>query len=334
MHTPRTIRSTTAAAIILGFAASSTLAAPRDTLTLTNVPSDDPGSIALRSVTSAYTVRNIVISATLNGVSPSTRATDAIIHITAPGGEAFTIQPFTWPSFGAGPAGPMVQSKIFFKLPTAVASQGNWKFRFTETINDAGVDARWSTITISLNDGPPANTFDIGTLDAPEMTLNNVGTTRWLKFTLPETASAQAGKYLDLLALQEYPIYAGQDVHIALFAEDGRLVSTDNNGGLGATAAISYGGGNRGYTIAGDGRNGSDGSLKPGTYYLAVAAAPIAFSDGWGASMTSISAAHANIRLYTNTHIHPFAAADHNRDGAVNQIDLNEFMTDYLSGGY
>lgn len=332
-HTSRrSVRRTlfTALTAVAGLAATAA-ASPRDAFSLSNIASDSPAVTQARSTAAMYQVQKIKVEGTLFKASASaSRADEAVIQATAPNGMTFTIQPFALPSFGVVPGGQALTGGATITLPTPVDSRGTWRFRFTDTVNNAGLDARWNSVTITLFDGPPAAT-DLGTLSQPTTQIADAAfhSVRWFKFTVEQTATAAAGRYLNISTHKNSPLLAAEDPSVALYRPDGTLVAFNDNGPFSRHGILSFGRipGN----IIVDPFSGQDGALPAGTYYLGIGAVATSFGPDFSVRATSISHGTYGASISTNIHT-PRCAADFNRDGAVTEADLSAFVSTYLNG--
>ena len=339
--------------VAVGLAAAA-LAAPRDTGTFTNVNSDgaatgSPGSGSL-SVTGTYDVQYITLSGTLAEVNAGTFASEAVVRVFAPGGDLVAVlQPFKT----AGTGGPYPVSNYVYKLQTPVPANGNWSFTFNELYDDTGVDARWNTVTISLDDGPPrVNTAALVIFPGPAgyenlavcgnvargFTLQNqvvlAGDTRWFKIELPYPADTtgfgffQFNGYLDI----DTEGSTDPDFELALYSEDGKLIANDDDSGSGFQPQLSFGTAAARPSVGGLPYNNRNGTLQAGTYYVAVSAYNATFNERWSVSSTETVNRTFNLNVRTNIRSSPFCPSDYNRTGTTTVQDVFDFLTDFFSG--
>jgi hypothetical protein len=149
------MRLSVATALVL-CAAAVAQANPRETMTFTNVNSDGVENVAAnvietRTLVGGYGVSKIRVNGTLTAVSPFTYESEAVFKVTPPGAAPFYVQmsgvqaSFTSVTF----------TNVDLYLPTPLAaSAGTWEVRFFEGYDDGGVDARWDTLAITLDDAP------------------------------------------------------------------------------------------------------------------------------------------------------------------------------------
>lgn len=272
---------------------------PRESITFTSVPSDgalNAASNALRSTTftGSYTVTRVRVSATLTKLNTSTFAREARIHVTPPTGPTFVLQPFTTGSF----SGSISTSSYVFTLAAPVGpAAGLWSFRFHEAFDDTGVDSRWDTITLTLDDGVPSPpvALDLGTLRAPATLTRSYtltpGLIQWYRLDLPDGATAAGLRYLDIDTGGSI-VGAADDTEIAMYSSTGVRIAEDDDDGPGKTSMLSFGTGARtGSSL------GQDGELPPGVYYLAIAGFDATFSPGFAVSTTNPSVGNIALRV-------------------------------------
>jgi hypothetical protein len=153
------------------------LAAPRESVTFTAVPSNGLiGSAANTNQTTtfagsdaggAYSAQFLTLSGSVTEVNAATLQSEAAILITPPGGTPFIARPITTSVTGTEtiPAGAFV-------IPVgSFTTAGEWNFRFFELFDDGGttgVDATWDTITLTLDDGAPVT----GSVPGPAQNFN------------------------------------------------------------------------------------------------------------------------------------------------------------------
>lgn len=336
--------------------ASGALAETRDSATFINVNSDlDPtGSAGSGSllVTGTYDAQYITLSGTLAEVNTNTFAHEAVVRVFAPSGDLVAVlKPFAIDGGG----GPYSTSTYVYKLPAPIAANGTWNFRFNELYDDSGVDSRWTSVTISLNDGPPrVNTSAIFIFPGPSgynnmsvcgtiargFTLQNqlvqAGDTRWYKIEVPYPVDTTGfsvftfNGYMDI----DTEGSTGFDFELALYDVDGNRLANDDDTGSGNQAQLSFGtAANRPAIGAGAVYNNRNGTLKPGSYYIAVSAFNATFgSVGWNTSSNSTTNETFNLNVRTNIRSSPFCPSDYNRGGSTSLQDIFDFLTDWFSG--
>jgi hypothetical protein len=176
-------------AVLLGvlFAVAGTsvsVAAPRESVTFTDVPSiTNQGSAenATRTaaLTGTYSANFLTITGTLVDRRGATWANEASILVTPPGAGSvpFVVSPFALTTYTP----PVSVPEGALSIPVApAAAAGTWNFEFFEMFDDASLptgtftdarDATWQTVTLTLDDGSvPAITPGSG----PSVTFSNV----------------------------------------------------------------------------------------------------------------------------------------------------------------
>ncbi len=130
---------------------------------------------------------------------------------------------------------------------------------------------------------PPPGFVDLGTLDCAggsQFTTNvdiNPGVITFYKITIPSDASVDTNSFLDITAGS----FDGfTDADIALYNADGNRLAQDSTDGDLNQGQLSFGHGRRAAVGDGTQKDGSDGNLPPGSYFLAVGGG----GSGFGAS--------------------------------------------------
>jgi hypothetical protein len=145
------------AALALALAAG---AAPVASFTYTNVNSNPVATQVVfnETVTATDQVVRVELSGTLTEVNLTTWGQEALIDVQAPDFQVISIAAFPT-TFGF--TGSLTATSLSFDFDFPVASAaGGWSFTFYEDFDDAGdglTDARWDTITLTLDSGaaPP-----------------------------------------------------------------------------------------------------------------------------------------------------------------------------------
>ena len=338
-------RTLSALLILLG--ASSACASPRESVTFTNVATNGvlnapTNTVQVRTLTGGYPLGRIDFSGTLTSVNANTWSSDSRILLTAPSGESVIVVPFRT----GGPFSTLTVAHSVF-MPAVAAVTGDWTFRFYETVdNGAGVDARW-TLTVSFTDEPPVApaATDLGNLSSPGLgalafTLAPAQV-RWFAFTVPCGVRRSRGQYLDVDTVGSVLAGGGgtlpDDTQLALYDSSGRLITSNDDGGQGFLAQLSFGTGFSDMLPSGDGLpfNGSDGALAPGTYYLAVGSYRMVLGpDRWFVTPLGSQSGNVVVRLRTNlTGSQPCPCpADFNGVGGLTVQDIFDFLTAYFTG--
>lgn len=285
--------------LCLGAMAAVARGEPRESVTFTDVISNGALNTAGNSLRSAtftgdYTVTRVRVSGTLTKINTQTLAREARVQVTPPAGPAFILQPFTQGTF----TGSISTSTYVLTLAVPVSpAAGVWNFRFYEAFDDPGNDARWDTITITLDDSlpDPPVAEDLGTLALPT-TLNRAtalspGMVKWYKLTLAEPVTAAGLRYLDITTAGSV-VGAGDDTEVALYNTAGVRLAEDDDDGPGGTSLLSFGAGSR---IGAS--QGQDGDLAAGVYYVAVAGFDATFGPGFFVTTTNGSVGQLAVSL-------------------------------------
>jgi hypothetical protein len=144
--------------------AAAALAAPQDSISFTSQVSNGTNGSALNQVSqnnliNAYPVHRVRVTGTLVSGGVNSYASEARILVTPPTGAPFTLQPFSVP----GPFGTVTTpvGGYVYDLPSIVSSShGTWTWRFYESFDDAGIDATWSNISFTLDDGTGSSNLE------------------------------------------------------------------------------------------------------------------------------------------------------------------------------
>ena len=185
-----TMKTPSILALVALSGTAAAFAAPRESVTFTNVESfgrfqqtgdgNNPNPTLTHTFTGsdgggAYTARYLTISGQLTRISVNTNFSESTIYCVPPSGTPFLIQPFKTVQ-NATPEGPTVTVAAVptgaYTIPVgSFTTAGEWSFLFYERFNDiAGRDAVWDTVTITLDDGPPPAPAPIGAMG---QTFNN-----------------------------------------------------------------------------------------------------------------------------------------------------------------
>ncbi len=240
------------------------------------------------------------------------------------------------------PVGGIVNVDLFARLPAPVVAPDSYWLVGARSLEDTdpnGWEANWQSITVTLNDGAPANVTDLGTLTpgavskSPPLALHE---TKWFRFTLPVSLNIALGHFLDIDTEGSALAPVTNDTEIALYNEDGIRVGYDDDDGTGALSQLTFGGGVRPGPLGALAYNGRDGSLAAGTYYLGVrgyeASAPNAV--GWDFSNTNASIRSGDIRVTIRTNVGQQIGcpADFNHDGTLQVQDVFDYLNAWFGG--
>ncbi|HEX2838788.1 MAG TPA: hypothetical protein VHN77_11765 [Phycisphaerales bacterium] len=130
----------------------------------------------------------------------------------------------------------------------------------------------------------PTTTYDIGGVvdGVTPMPFAVQGTLlRWVRVTLANPVTDEA---LRMLSIDTEGSNA--DLALALYAEDGTLLATDEDSGHGPNAQLTFGMGRSAGVGDGAQYDGRDGQLPAGVYYIGVARGGAAFSQGFVVSLS------------------------------------------------
>ncbi len=297
------------AAASLAACASLAFAVPRETVTFTNQFSNpapcDTGSapVASATLTGGYAPKFIVLNGQLQRLIAGTLPLEAKIEFFSPTSESFTVQPFlNNPVFGAD--GTLTLSNFVVKIPVDITdAAGSWAFRFSDPFNDgaAADDARWNTLSITFDDGPPASKY----LGVPQnLPLRQLGVplaasqVLWYRLDLPKDILPSLGTFVDIDTAQG----AYFDTMIGLYNAQGQLMAFDDDDAGSGASALTFGAGGRPGIIAGYPFDGRDGSLTAGTYYLALCGYTNgAFGPtGWNVNSSSTQTGNVYVRVHAD----------------------------------
>jgi hypothetical protein len=319
--------------------AGSAVAGPRDSITLTNVNSDGPnnGGFNAFPVAASYPVKFVRIKGTLTKVTTgNTYVDEALVQLFQPD----TITPMVFSCSPTRGYSGSVMIDTFVRTPLVASSPaGNWGISTFEAVDDgAGPDSRWDTLTVTLNDGPPASRnlgalFNSSVTKSESLALNQ---TLWYKFELQGDVNA-GGTYLDIDTEGSTIGAPGldNDTVLAVYNENGFVVGYDDDDGSIRLSQLSFGTGTRPGIADAAAYNGRDGNLPAGTYYLAVRA----FTDGmepavgWDFPVTgSLRSGTVKVTIRTNVGTSQTCPADFNQDGSLGVQDIFDFLNGWFAG--
>lgn len=303
-------------------------AGPRDTWLLANMVSDgesgSPGTTLL-GVTGNYTARYVHIIGELQALNPASFAREAVVEF-GPGYPA--VESLVAPSIAR--TFTTVPVNTFVKLPgdiSAVAGS-QWSARFVETYDDgAGADARWSTIRITLNDGPPTAFIDLGRLSAEFVRYPHAlapGQTLWLRFSTDTDLSSSSLAWLEITT-EGSTLSSPNDPMMALYSEHGTLMGYNDDdaaGVLGLQARMSFGNTIMPRTTA---------WVPKGTYYLGVKAVGGTPGVGWDFS-GGLMSGNLVVNISANFGTPAFCPSDFNKSGLTSVQDVFDFLTSWFAG--
>jgi hypothetical protein len=332
------------------FAASAS-ALPRDTITLTNFNSAlrPPGAgQSLFIPSAAYTVRFVRIQGTIvqtgASASPSTQSIlftpiDSFVNpsqLSSP----FLVGVSSNTSFNGQPLVVDLLVRPPAPFPTTVG--GSVTLAAIDTfpqIGDGPV-ARWNTLTITLDDGPPAPTKNAGALTPRRVPVSvpiAFASTSWVKFELAEDVTAVNGRYLDIDTIGS-ALTPSNDTIITLYNDNGIRVALDDDSGGGTPARqslLSFGSGTRPPVGNSAAYAGQNGTLRAGVYWVGVRGwnNPIdGGGPGWNFPSGSNFVGTAMVNLRTNTGSPAACPVDYDGDGTRAPADIFAFLNAYFAG--
>ncbi len=165
------MRFQVASALVL-CATSAAFAAPRETISFTNVNSDGlygdaTNTVLTQAVVGGYSVGRLNFNGTLVAVNPGTYESESVFEVIPPVGDSFFIQPSFFEDTYTSTTFTNLELVLDASIPEAA---GTWTVRFFETYNDSGIDANWSSWSLTLDDGPAATDRYAETGDAGSLT--------------------------------------------------------------------------------------------------------------------------------------------------------------------
>jgi hypothetical protein len=207
------------------------------------------------------------------------------------------------------------------------------------TVSDA--QNRSSTSAVALRVNAPPSFTDLGTITtANQGTLVSAvdvgaGQVKWYRFSIP--AEAASPNFLEITSNG-----SSADTEIGVYSPAGTLVDNDDDDGVLAASALSWGAGS-GTQIGGTGTGdtvpitgtGQDGTLGVGSYFLAVARFNVAFgTTNFTVTTSSTEAVSVNLNFATNIPGGPTCdGIDFNGDGVFPDLtDIVDFFFVYGGG--
>jgi hypothetical protein len=270
------------------------------------------------NVGNAYSLVRVDISGSISEINGTTAdfISDNQVQIAIPSGPTFSF-PFSAVTSYAGATS--FSSSFLLSSPTLSPFAGTPTFRFSNTFDDSPsgnvADAQVNNLTIVFRDDLPSPSgpiTNVGVLSntssvyaTPDYSVNVVVTpgqpVTWVKFTLPGGLTGTAGQFLDL----DVSGPASADTVIGLYRGIGAgvLLNSDDDDGVDAFSALSYGAatparGPIGNGVAGNARDGT--SLGAGDYYLAIANYASSYSFGAGYAVTGVGTPAASTTYTLN----------------------------------
>ncbi len=328
------------------------LALPRDSITVSNFNSalrpPNAGSVSLIP-SGAYTVRYVRIQGTFAQIpgAPTTPRPDTQAILCTPIDSFIAPAQLSSPfAFGVSSVssytGP-ISVDLFLRTPAPipVVSGGPFVIQALDTAPTSGEGpvARWTTLTVTLNDGPPTPTRNAGTLTPRRQPIPvpiAFSGTSWVKFELAEDVTSANGRYLDIDTIGS-ALTPVNDTVIALYDDAGfRLVIDDDSGANPVRQSLlSFGAGTRPAVGNSAAYAGQNGTLRAGVYWLAVRgwSNPIdAGGVGWNFPSGSNYVGTALVNIRTNTGSPASCPVDYDGDGTRAPADIFAFLNAYFGG--
>ncbi len=232
----------------------------------------------------------------------------------------------------------------------SIPSGSTFTGEFFEIFDDASNDAQWSNVQLTILAGnaiasatPPATFIDLGVISDASLTTpiavdtpswSVAPTFTWFKFTLPSAVNGFDGKFLDMWTSRQSTTGYASDTTITLFNANGRIITFNDDEGVGALAAGSFGlplqtTPTWAVTTADlpfGGRNG-DG-IPAGVYYVAVAQFGGSRADGFNVTSS------ATLNLGTRFHVRTNVQGNVNLTGTLNLNDTSATFAFNRNIGY
>ncbi|HYD01282.1 MAG TPA: GC-type dockerin domain-anchored protein [Phycisphaerales bacterium] len=273
----------------------------------------------------AYTVNSVTLTGNISTWGFNTYGSETRVQVTRPDGSTVVLGPFS--PLTSTPPGPVSFSVSLNVMPGAAA--GSWTVEPYETFNDAGDDATYDALTLTLDDaaipvGTPDSFTDLGDFTLAnrmvDQVINNTAgnEVRWFKLKLPAVTAGNAG-HVDIFCTNADPTQPigpteMDDPDLALYnAVSAQLVAYDDLDGPGFFGQLSFGGNipRPATTIEGQAAGlaftGADGALAEGFYFLAVGqynmAHPADVTGNWGAVTSNNTGALVDTVLHVRTQL-------------------------------
>lgn len=167
----------------------------------------------------------------------------------------------------------------------------------------------------------------------------------WLRFNLEQDARHAVGTYMDIDFESTTLETGNNNPKVAVYTERGLLVTSDDNDGSMNLPLLSFGRVNPSRPIIGSGvvRNGQDGPLYAGVYYMVIVGgyAGATFNDGFTVGPSSHGMGNVVMNVHGNVRVGPRACnpADiaglggaAGPDGVLTVDDLVAYLSAFFSG--
>lgn len=290
----------------LSVASSFASAVALTTISASNINSDgtsgSPGNFTyvFSGLTGAYTLKSGLLTATVEKVASSDAASEKRVSMSGPGYASTELNP-GFPSYSGTPARSSVTNKLWDFPDLKIANGSRLTFRFTESVNDSGIDAIWRNFNLALEAdpaqivAPAATNVTLSTVLSVAVpgSLFSSGQVNWYSFTLANPVSTAPGAH-SFLDITTNPLSStALDTEIALYDALGRPIAQDDQSGDGSKSALSFGAGSGEVLNPADSvpipSIGQNGILPAGTYYIAVASYKANFAEAFLATGGSAS---------------------------------------------
>jgi hypothetical protein len=283
---------------------SLTFAIDRESVTFENLDSDGTvnaptNGVGTYTATGGYGLGIVRVDGWVQKVHADTKAYELRIRVKHPDGTSQALFPFTFKMFDR------VYYAGAFSIRAGANPAGEWEFRCYESEDNAGgVDARWTSLTVTFTDNQVPPSEDLGTLSSGMREVNfncAAGQVKWYRFRLP--ASCDAARFLDIDTEGTTTFGATNDTALALFVMDreGLLIATDDDSGTGLRSQLTFGAPvdpRAAAGVGGSSYDGRHGNLRRGPIYLlAVAGSSLNVSNIWNVATTSTATGNIRVRL-------------------------------------
>jgi hypothetical protein len=225
------------------------------------------------------------VTALSNGTvnSSETLTSEVRVRVTPPNGVPITVSPVVAAVNGRS------TTNVDVTVPYLGQPSGTWNIALFESVDFPGVnDNIWNSFRLELAIvPPPASAIAMGTLSSGTPNFENMTAVRdrsptalqWFTFTTTVPAAPSSGFYVDLDTIGTTTSGLVTDTEIAVYSSRGVKLAEDDDDGPDAWSMLSFGSplfrpsptlpATPPATTTSLTRNGGDGQLPPGTYYVA-----------------------------------------------------------------
>jgi hypothetical protein len=213
-------------------------------------PGAPNGSINFNYAGPSFNVASVQFTGTLTEVNTATFASEARFCLTNPGGTRYCSNALSTTTGFTGTIN-ITNNNVTFHTtaPTnpvgsqfigSTANAGNWVVDFRESFDDAGLDAQWTNVSITVNENapppppPPAGFTDLGTLQAGiPLTATQAhapAQVHWFKFSLGTAVANPNWLVADTLgSILTSAGFGPNDTEIGLYSVQGNLLVTNDD---------------------------------------------------------------------------------------------------------